>query len=68
MLEEGYNGTIMAYGQTSAGKTHSMFNIGSLEQRGIVPRVAKLASSLAAAKSNIECTIKVCSLKYLKID
>lgn len=47
----GYNGTVMCYGQTSTGKTHTIFgpniifdeNPGNLEkvkeQRGLVPRV-----------------------------
>lgn len=36
---KGYNGTIMAYGQTGAGKTHTMTggHVG-FEDRGIVPR------------------------------
>jgi len=36
----GYNGTIFAYGQTSSGKTHTMFgDIHTPELRGIIPRV-----------------------------
>jgi len=34
---DGYNVTIMAYGQTGAGKTHTMYG-GRGEQRGVVPR------------------------------
>jgi kinesin family protein 3/17 len=38
---EGYNATILAYGQTGTGKTHTMegfkYNAGD-PQRGIVPR------------------------------
>eukprot|EP00727_Mastigamoeba_balamuthi_P004226 m51a1_g13800 putative kinesin-like protein kif3b (719) ;mRNA; f:360626-363315 len=34
----GYNGTIFAYGQTSAGKTHTMMGVlGDPEKQGIVP-------------------------------
>ncbi len=58
VLEEGYNGTIMAYGQTSAGKTHTMFGSGGAS--GIVPRVAALAASLAAAASG--CSYKASQL------
>lgn len=37
---EGYNGTVMAYGQTGAGKTFTMFgpSNGDYAQRGIIPR------------------------------
>jgi len=33
----GYSGTILAYGPTGSGKTHTMRGMG-LEQRGIMPR------------------------------
>jgi kinesin family protein 5 len=38
---EGFNGTILAYGQTSSGKTHTMLgpDIDNLEHRGIIPRM-----------------------------
>ena len=38
---DGFNGTIMAYGQTSSGKTHTMLgeDIENIEQRGIIPRM-----------------------------
>lgn len=37
----GYNGTILAYGQTSSGKTHTMLgeDIENIEERGIIPRM-----------------------------
>jgi len=36
----GYNGTIIAYGQTSSGKTHTMEgNIHNEEMMGIIPRI-----------------------------
>lgn len=60
VLEDGYNGTIMAYGQTSAGKTHTMFGTGA--QRGIVPRVAALAATLAAAASGCSYKARVLDL------
>jgi len=34
MAIEGFNGTIFAYGQTSSGKTHTMF--GNSEQPGLI--------------------------------
>ena len=33
-VKEGYNGTIFAYGQTTAGKTHTM--LGTAQEPGIV--------------------------------
>jgi centromeric protein E len=62
VLEDGYNGTIMAYGQTSAGKTHTMF--GASAAPGIVPRAAALAASLAAASSG--CSYKARPLLLLR--
>ncbi|ETO10167.1 hypothetical protein RFI_27210, partial [Reticulomyxa filosa] len=35
---QGYNASIIAYGQTSAGKTYTMEGFDSDEQRGIIPR------------------------------
>ena len=35
----GYNGTVMCYGQTGAGKTFSMLGLtNNFKQRGIIPR------------------------------
>lgn len=36
----GYNGTILSYGQTGAGKSYSMFgaDISDQDQKGIIPR------------------------------
>lgn len=35
----GYNGTVMCYGQTGAGKTFSMLGLSNVyKQRGIIPR------------------------------
>ena len=39
---DGYNGTVLAYGQTSSGKTYTMQGeMGSEETRGIIPRMIK---------------------------
>lgn len=35
---QGYNATIIAYGQTGTGKTYSMEGFTDAEQRGIIPR------------------------------
>ena len=38
-MRQGYNATVMAYGQTGAGKTFTMEgSLGSREARGIMPR------------------------------
>lgn len=38
---DGFNGTIMAYGQTSSGKTHTMqgHDINDKEHKGLIPRI-----------------------------
>ena len=38
---EGFHGTIMAYGQTSSGKTHTMqgYDLSEKDNRGIMPRM-----------------------------
>ena len=39
----GYNGTILAYGQTSSGKTHTMLgeDLDNEEERGVIPRLVR---------------------------
>lgn len=62
---DGYNGTILAYGQTGAGKTHTMTggHVGFAD-RGIVPRCISsiYADSAARPESNI-----VVRLSYAEI-
>lgn len=38
---QGYNACAFAYGQTGAGKTHSMFG-GDADARGLIPRACEL--------------------------
>lgn len=39
---QGFNGTVFAYGQTGAGKTHTMEGLADPpEQRGIIPNCFK---------------------------
>ena len=39
---QGYNGTIMCYGQTGAGKTFTMLGLtNNYKQRGIIPRAVE---------------------------
>ena len=41
---DGFNGTIMAYGQTSSGKTHTMqgYDLNDRDAKGIIPRIVNL--------------------------
>ena len=57
---EGYNGTILCYGQTGAGKTYSM--TGSSTQykyRGIVPRAINQVFALTSIRFDQSVTIRV---------
>ena len=59
---EGFNGTVLAYGQTSSGKTFTMTGPSSSDpaQKGLVPRVVhQIFSSIAAAPSHMEFTVSV---------
>merc|ERR1719174_865502 len=62
---DGYNGTVMAYGQTGAGKTHTMTggHVGFAD-RGVVPRAISLIYSEAAARPENNITVK---LSYCEI-
>lgn len=57
----GFNATIIAYGQTAAGKTHTMEGKpDSEETRGLIPRAVKaLFDGVASADPSIEFLIKV---------
>ncbi len=58
---EGFNGTILAYGQTSSGKTYTMQgDIENEENKGIVPRMVEtLFSSIEAMPEQVEFTVKI---------
>lgn len=51
---EGYNGTILAYGQTGTGKTYTMSgNAESPQTKGIIPNTfAHIFGHIAKAKDN----------------
>lgn len=36
---DGFNGTIIAYGQTSSGKTHTIQGTSEPNNKGIIPRI-----------------------------
>jgi hypothetical protein len=54
---EGYNATIFAYGQTGAGKTHTM--MGSRENPGIIPRsIAHIFREIGSRDADSQFAIK----------
>jgi len=62
---EGYNGTIMAYGQTGAGKTHTMLG-GAVgyKERGVIPRAISEVFQLVASRPDRAYRI---SVSYVEI-
>ena len=59
---EGFNGSIMAYGQTSSGKTHTMLgpSIDDDVNKGIIPRmVGGIFEQIESAAEDIEFSVKV---------
>lgn len=59
---EGFNGSIMAYGQTSSGKTHTMLgpSIDDDENKGIIPRMVQgIFEKIESAAEDIEFSVKV---------
>ncbi|NWW39924.1 KIF9 protein, partial [Panurus biarmicus] len=62
---QGYNGTIMCYGQTGAGKTYTMTGAASeYRHRGIIPRAIQQVFRSAAEFLNILVTVRI---SYLEI-
>ena len=50
---QGYNGTVLAYGQTGTGKTHTLLNVGDEHaDAGLVPRL------VAALFVSIKCDVR----------
>lgn len=57
---EGYNGTILCYGQTGAGKTYTMAGSSSqFKYRGVVPRAVTQIYALTSSKFDQAITIRV---------
>jgi kinesin family member 5 len=59
---EGFNGTVLAYGQTSSGKTHTMQgpNIEDPETQGVIPRMVKTVfEKIENASEDIEFQVKI---------
>lgn len=66
---QGFNGTILAYGQTSSGKTYTMTGYDSSDN-GIIPRlVDDLFQKISESDESIEFTVKVgyCEIYLEKI-
>ncbi|OUM57692.1 hypothetical protein PIROE2DRAFT_48516 [Piromyces sp. E2] len=64
-LIDGYNGTILAYGQTGAGKTYTM--TGTTENyvhRGLIPRMISQLYKEIANKAQMAITVRI---SYLEI-
>uniref|UniRef100_A0A803W179 Kinesin-like protein KIF9 n=1 Tax=Ficedula albicollis TaxID=59894 RepID=A0A803W179_FICAL len=62
---QGYNGTVMCYGQTGAGKTYTMTGAASeYRNRGIIPRAIQQIFKSAAEFLNILVTVRI---SYLEI-
>jgi chromosomal replication initiation ATPase DnaA len=66
---EGYNSTVIAYGQTGTGKTHTMegfkYNVGD-PQRGIIPRSMEEIFKFIQMQSSNNSTFMV-RVSYLQI-
>lgn len=63
----GYNGTVLAYGQTGAGKSFTMMGsaIDDVEYKGIIPRITEqIFASIEQSPVNIEWTVRV---SYMEI-
>ncbi|NWI58255.1 KIF9 protein, partial [Calyptomena viridis] len=61
----GYNGTIMCYGQTGAGKTYTMTGASSeYKHRGIIPRALQQVFKTAAESTNLFIHVRI---SYLEI-
>lgn len=57
---EGYNGTILTYGQTGAGKTYTMLGAqGAYKFRGVVPRAISQVFHEVQSKPEISFVIRV---------
>jgi kinesin family protein 5 len=66
---QGFNGTVLAYGQTSSGKTYTMTGYSS-EDPGIIPRmISDLFDFISNSDPSLEFTVKVsfCEIYLEKI-
>ncbi|CAG9315273.1 unnamed protein product [Blepharisma stoltei] len=67
---QGFNGTVFAYGQTSSGKTYTMFgpNLDDPEAMGIIPHmITTVFYNIENSDPTNEYTVKVCCFElYLE--
>lgn len=64
-LFQGINGTILAYGQTGAGKSHTMF--GTELHAGLIPRVAEdIFTHISQGSLDIEYTVCISIMEIYK--
>ncbi|NWI45474.1 KIF9 protein, partial [Picathartes gymnocephalus] len=64
---QGYNGTILCYGQTGAGKTYTMTGTPSeYRNRGIIPRAIQQVFKSAAEFLNILVSVRISYLEIYK--
>ena len=59
---EGFNGTVLAYGQTASGKTHTMVghDLNDQSSAGVIPRMVKTVfERIETSSEEIEFTVKV---------
>ncbi|KAG5679191.1 hypothetical protein PVAND_008778 [Polypedilum vanderplanki] len=61
---QGYNACMFAYGQTGSGKSYTM--MGTLDQKGIIPRLCDSLFALIAEKQTDELSFKV-EVSYMEI-
>ena len=63
-VPDGYNGTIMAYGQTGAGKTFTMNgSTPNFKYRGLIPRAINLIFQEIGSKHDHDIVVKVSFLE-----
>ena len=64
---QGYNGTILAYGQTGTGKTHTMIG-GPGELKGVIPRCMKAIFTTVKSSVTHSYQVKVAFLQlYMEV-
>ncbi|XP_053568908.1 kinesin-like protein KIF9 [Bombina bombina] len=61
---DGYNGTIMCYGQTGAGKTYTITGAENYKHRGIIPRALQQVFKEIKERKDQSVTVQV---SYLEI-
>ncbi|KAM4828724.1 kinesin-like protein KIF9 [Thomomys bottae] len=62
---DGYNGTILCYGQTGAGKTYTMMGITeNFKHRGIIPRALQQVFKMIEERPTLAITVRI---SYLEI-